>query len=408
MDIFTESIKLEHLSQVTTGFTIKRIEDMPVLAGYRDTWNTLLDQNQTQTVELTYEWQAGFWKHFNQNAHLFVLVVVKADRVVAIAPLKVTRVRKFGIPLRQLEFIAAKESNYQDFIIGAHHLEVYACIQNYLIQHNHLWDTFVAHHVPETSATVNFLSQQLHTIARQRVAGIERCIFATVNKTWDEHTATLPKKSRAQISNRKNRLQKKGAVSTRWCNQDDDLRQYVEIFFELHRKRWNRTNTPSQFNDDRYCAFYQEVSPELLKQQQIDLFVLLVDERPVALLYAFKHNRQYLIQLITYDPDYADASPSTVMHELFMQDVFGSAAFTIVDFGNYHSYKELWANEFKQRFNIELYSRRPKPTLAFFLTQAEKTIREYLKSIEPLRRFVRSMKLRFHFLKRKFANPTFS
>lgn len=408
MNTVTKHMNREDLSHVTTGFTVRRIDDVSELAGYRELWNTLLDQNQTQTVELTYEWQICFWKHFNRNARLFVLIVAHQDQVIAIAPLKVTRVRKFGIPLRQLEFIAARESNYQDFIIGDHHAAVYDCIRDYLIQNHHLWDSFVANHVPEASMTVRFLSRQLQAVARHRLAAVERCIFAAVDKSWAAHIADLPKKSRAQISNRKNRLQKKGVVSTHWCGQGEELRQHIETFFDLHRKRWNPTNTPSQFNDARYCAFYREVSPQLMASGQIDLFALLVDDRAVALLYAFKRNRQNLIQLIAYDPDYADASPSTVMHELFMQDVFSGGAFDIVDFGNYHAYKELWANQFKHRLNIELYSRRPKAALALWLTHTEETIRKYLKSIEPLRRFVREAKYKLHFLKRKLINRTFS
>ena len=95
------------------------------------------------------------------------------------------------------------------------------------------------------------------------------------------------------------------------CSSEEQFTSNLHKFFELHRKRWNPTDTPSQFNEERYCRFYMEVSSQLRPKGQTDLFVVSVGESPVALLYSFLFGRTQLLQLIAYDVDY-DGSPSMV------------------------------------------------------------------------------------------------
>jgi hypothetical protein len=81
---------------------IERIAEAADLEKLKEIWNALLERNATRTVELTYEWQMTYWKHFNQNAELFVLVVKADETVIALAPLKLTQKGLPGIPFAHL------------------------------------------------------------------------------------------------------------------------------------------------------------------------------------------------------------------------------------------------------------------------------------------------------------------
>jgi len=387
------------MTKTKTELGIERATDIEVLERIKDDWNALLENNETKTVELTYEWQTTYWKHFNENSKLFVLIVKEADSIVAVAPLRLTYTKKFGLRVRTLEFIAAKESNYQDFIIGDNKERVLECILNYLISNRKSWDILSLTHIPETSATAHFFLNELDGSLLCRVSSIEKCIFLKLDKTWKEYATNS--KARAKIAYRMKRLQRYGEINCSHCSNEEQFRSNLQAFFELHRKRWNPTITPSQFNDDRCCQFYLEISPQLLPKEQVDLFVLSVEKSPVALLYSFLLGRNCLIQLIAYDVEYSKAAPSLVMHELFVKQAFADGI-EVIDFGHYYPYKEYWANHFKNRLNIEVYPKRILPCYVYVLTKVIASLRTNLKRIAPLRQFVRYVRRRV----RSFGNKS--
>jgi CelD/BcsL family acetyltransferase involved in cellulose biosynthesis len=358
---------------------IKKIEETAALESLREDWNALLEQNETRTVELTYEWQTTYWEHFRENSEMFILVVRKAGSVVAIAPLRLTHARKFGITIRRLEFIAARESNYQDFIIGNGSEAIIQCILAYLADHAESWDVLRLTHVPESSATVHFLLNGLDGSLLCRVAGTERCTFLEVHETWDEY-ATNSKKSRAKIAYRMRRLRRLGEISHFHCSSEEQFKADLLQLFALHRKRWNPTDTPSQFNDDRHCRFYLDIIPKLFPKGQIDLFVLEVNESPVALLYSFLFDHTCLIQLVAYDVEHSVAAPSLVMHELFVKQAFATGI-QVIDFGHYYPYKEYWADRFKNRLNIEIYPRKLFPYCVYTLVRARASLQSGLNQL---------------------------
>jgi CelD/BcsL family acetyltransferase involved in cellulose biosynthesis len=376
---------------------VERIADINALERFKEDWNALLENNETRTVELTYEWQVTYWKHFHADSELFVLVIREAGSAIAIAPLRLTRTKKFGLRVRTLEFIAARESNYQDFVIGDNKGEVLECIADYLMDNVRSWDILNLTHVPETSTTAHFFLNRLgHSLPCRVHAG--KCTFLKIDKTWEEYTASS-KKTRGKIAYRMRRLRELGGgeIACFHCSDEEQFRSHLLKFFELHRKRWNQTETPSQFNDDRYCKFYVEIVPQLLPKRQIDLFVLKAGNTPVALLYSFLLDRDCLVQLIAYDTEYSKGAPSLVMHELFVRQAFADGI-KVVDFGHYFPYKEYWADRFKNRLDIEIYPKRLLPYSIYILAEFANALRVNLRRIAPLRQSVRYIqrKVRFY------------
>lgn len=380
-----------------SDITIERIDNLDQLEAFKSDWNRILFENETRTVELTYEWQTTFWKHVGRDSSLFVLIVKQGDRVIGIAPLRLKLSKKFGIPLRQLQFIAADESNFQDFIIAEQHLVVLECIKDYLVQNKALWDVFYLTHVPEESSTVSFLSKQTTSSIQYRLLPPEKCIYANGNKTWAEHTQMRSKKANKKIRQRLNRLEEDGEVKTFYCQNPQELIENLEKFFVLHRNKWNQTTTPSQFNDENYRNFYLEVSPMLLDKGQIDLFVFTLDKEAIGILYTFIYDKQILLQWSSYDTDYEHRSPAIAMRETYLADKFNTQQLSKVDFGIAVPYKEWWGDQFRYRYNMEIYVKNVLPMTVLALD----SLKERLKSIEPLRKFVQDIKDKLFIIQKK-------
>ena len=386
---------------------IERIAEAADLEKLKEIWNALLERNATRTVELTYEWQMTYWKHFKQNAELFILVVKADEAVIALAPLKLTKTGLPGIPIRTLEFIAASESNYQDFIIGENSDAVLATLRDYL-KCNNLWERLKLNHVPESSPTARFFLDSQSIPFLHRVAEVERCTYLETDGSWEKHVEGLHKKKREHtINNRRRALQKFGDIILYHCTDKEQLEFDLQSFFALHCKRWNPTDTPSQFNDKRYREFYLEVSPQLQSKGQVDLFVLRVDNTPVALLYSFLFREDCQWQLITYDTDYSRGSPAIILQEAFVKEAFTTGIRTIDD-GYYYHYKELWADKMKNRLNIEVYPKKPISYLFYGFKCMLSFLKMNLKKIGPLRSLVRYIRHQARTFSKRVPITTYS
>lgn len=369
----------------SSAISIEILADVEAVARIEGDWNNLLKISHTQTVELSSIWQLTHWAHFHDDASLYVLVAREGGVVVGIAPLKIVRLHKYGTTLRSLEWIAAVESNYQDFIYPAGRADIVNRLLNYLAEHRADWDIFTLRNLPDSSLTTAILSNEGDFPFASRTPSVETCLYVTLDKPWSEHLTHLPKKRRDDIAYRTRRLQKRGQVTYRRCDDEKQFITNFRNFFTVHQKRWNPTATPSMFNDPRFQAFYLESARALFAAGMAELHILELDNVPIAFLYILVFDCDYMIQLITYDPDYADCSPSVVLHEHFVRALFDEFRARMIDFGQHYEYKELWANATKKHLTIKLYSPTPRGQYAFLRDRWHRFAHDHSRRLTPAR-----------------------
>jgi CelD/BcsL family acetyltransferase involved in cellulose biosynthesis len=378
---------------------VEKIDTIKALGDIQRDWNALLEQNQTKTVELSYEWQVTYWKHFNENSELFILIIKENEAVVAIAPLKLSNKERFGFKVRTLEFIAASESNYQDFIYESNRIEILQQFADYLVIHQNIWDSLYLENIPENSPTVNFLRRHGNNNYLLRTDRTDKCVVLEIDKTWDEYFKSLSRNAKSKIKKSIRRLENIRTFEYFHCSNEEDFSFYLKHLFNLHRKRWNQTQTPSQFNNDKHCNFYLETVPKLFHERKIDLFVLKSGEACLALLYSFECDKVYLLQLLAHDVDYAQCSPSIVMHHFLIKEAFAKGL-KIFDFGHDYPYKNIWSKSFRNKVSIEIYQRNCFKGWFLYVSKTSFSIlRSELQKIPFLGKIVRYFRAKLFIIK---------
>jgi len=369
------------------------ISDSGRLQSLKDDWNELLEGNPTQTIELTWEWQSTYWKHFNEHSRLFVLAAWEAGSLVGLAPLLIRDTRKNGLKTRVLEFIASSESNYQDFLYDRDRPDILQAIFDFLMDNNGQWDVIYLRHIPGSSPTADLLSNgSISRLCLLKNESVKKTIRLEIDKSWEDYKRTISKSAMWRIRNRTKKLAKIGEISFLHCSNESEFEDYLKKFFELHRKRWNNTDTPSNFNDKRYCNFYLDIIPALFPDKKIGLYVLNVGEDQAAMIFTFYTGEISLIQLVVYNPDYGKYSPSLIANHQFVEEAFGNGI-KVLDLGDYFTYKETWAKDLQEKISLELYPRKAlRSRLIYYITQSAEPFREGLKKIGPLRRMVRKIR----------------
>ena len=384
-----------------SAVTVEVIKEPVALEAIKNEWDRLLLKGHTRTVELSYEWQMTFWDNFHNGKNpvraksgsryprLFVLVARDAGKLVGVAPLMISISRKNGFPGRVLEFIAGLESNYQDFIVDPGVPGVLQTMVDCLIANYKQWDMMHLRYVPENSPTLEFLANSgFGRLCHKRTIQRKCTVSLALKGTWDELQNTMSRKARWKIRNRTKKLAKTGDVKTFHCSTESDFLAYMKKFFELHRKRWNRTDTPSNFNDQRCRNFYLDVIPQLFPKKQADLYVMEAGDRTLAMIFSFLLGNDCLTQLTIYDTDFEKFSPSIVAQDRYVEESFESRI-EVLDFGDHYPFKEMWARESRYKVSMELYPRKTLRSLVLYcFTLLAEPIRALLRKIKPLRKIV--------------------
>lgn len=389
-----------------TKLLVECVRELAALEPIRGKWNALLDESETKTVELTYEWQITYWQHFNKNAELFVLIIREANDIVAIAPLKLVTTHVLGIKIRSLELIAASESNYQDLLIGNNTNDILECVFDYFLSVQYAWDVLRLWHIPESSNTTRFFLDGLSQYPFRKIAGIDKCVFLQTEVGLEEYKKGMTKHRRHRMTNHLNRITREvGKVQLRICTNEPQLKTDLEKFFELHRQRWDQTETPSQFRDDRFCRFYSSAGSQLFSHGQFNLAVLDAGEVELALLLFFTFEKTSLIQLIASDPAYFQYSPVLVLQELFVEKSI-SNGITMIDWGTYYSWKELCTNQTKNRANLRYYPKRILPNLVYLFSKLYEVLRSSVPHDSFIMNYARFLRGKVRLLNEYFHRST--
>lgn len=80
-----------------------------------DEWDPLLERSGSRSIFLSHTWLSTWWKHFGDGCRPLTVIVREGSRLVAVAPLMVSRWEGF----RHLGMIGCGTADYEDFIVDS-------------------------------------------------------------------------------------------------------------------------------------------------------------------------------------------------------------------------------------------------------------------------------------------------
>ena len=130
----------------------------------------------------------------------------------------------------------------------------------------------------------------------------------------DSKTFMNPWQSLEKYCNRKLRLLEKDSIAYTYKELSDkeEKKDHIKILVDLHRKKWDKTTTPSQFKDARNIDLYYSLIEHLSHENTI-LNILYFGENPVALHFGFKDIDSIYYYKPIYDTDYHKYSPGKLL-----------------------------------------------------------------------------------------------
>ena len=354
-EVLPAAVNRSHAHALTIA-TITRIEQLCEL---EPEWNQLLRSSSSNTVFLTWEWIATWWRVYGKSASLNVLVARDHGTLVGIAPLKRITVRLLGQEFDRIEFIGSGSDvtpEYLDVIVRRGYEAAVATA---------FAETLAAESRPHVldlrplrpdSVAVTHLESRLGNGGRSRRVLDAVCPVLDLPGSIEAFLQGRSRNYKKKIGEYQRRCRRELAATVRMSASQEDVRRDMEMLATLHRKRWGAQTR--SFVSDEYIQFHQDLAKQALDHGWIRLFSLESRSRTVAMLYCFAYDGHYYYYQGGWDPDFVRNRVGLVlMHQAIQQSIIDGAR--VFDFlRGEEAYKGRWANRRLTNFRYTRWSSR--------------------------------------------------
>jgi CelD/BcsL family acetyltransferase involved in cellulose biosynthesis len=301
-------------------------------------WRALFDATADATPFQSWEWLSSWWKHAG-GGRPWVLIAREGAAAVGAMALVQTRYR--GTPLRQVRWMGAPLSDYQDFVGPERRDELAAAFLAHLSTEKRRWDICDLNDIREGTALTgvpkNGLSSELEL---HRL-----CPVIALPATWDAYRSSLSKNQRANIGRRRRQLEKTFGATLSTVAAGDDLRAAMEDLYSLHGARWNKRGVGGAFAAANVRAMHHEVAEKFLARGWLKLHRLTTDGNTRAAFYCFQGGARVYYYLSGFDPELFKFSPGNVLMAYSVERAIADGAREFDLLRGDETYKYAWNAE---------------------------------------------------------------
>lgn len=362
------------------------INDVDLFFELDDEWNRVLERSSDNHVMLTWEFMSTYVKHFGNERTLKVLCIKEGNRIIAIAPLRLSRYNLAGsFNYNVIEPLTYKHSDYTGLIIAEKEPKCLKLFLNYLVKQGG-WDFIYLYDVPGTSMIPDLLPQISGSIPKFEVKEGAICPYLRIPYSQDALVTELDAKFRKNLRRSIKKLQNDyGKVELRRYDQLGSVENAMNIFFELHQKRWELKKKPGVFSTQKVRDFYLEIAKVFANKGWLALYFLMVNEEPVATQLCFEYKQKMLYGLGGFDPEFSKYSVGHIITAKMIEKCIEKKIREYDFMKGDEPYKFDWTKEYRRNVYIKFVNVGLKSKLYHFgikvakKTKIDKFLENYTK-----------------------------
>ena len=306
---------------------IAHYQNWDELQEVREYWNPLLSRSASDTVFLTWQWCAAWWKSYGGHRRLWVLAAWEGKILVGIAPFYLDTARACGKSWNCLRLIGdgSYDSDYLDcFIERGREAEIINAFIHTLERQLVFWDWLEWNGPVHNSPCANLLLRN----ARERNWSWQvepiRCAKLNLPQRWNHYLAGLEPRFRTKVRSSLSLIENYLKSVPLECSSIEELQRWLPLFFELHTRRWGTRSKPGVFGGQAKRDFYLDLSRAALEEGWLGFHRLNWGERPLAFQYGLIYRKRFHLLQEAYDPDFAMIRPGLALRAWLLRHWIGA------------------------------------------------------------------------------------
>jgi CelD/BcsL family acetyltransferase involved in cellulose biosynthesis len=331
-------------------------------------WNEAVRAAGIEHPFLEHVWLRTWWECFGAGSTLHIVVVKEADEIVAIAPLILTPVRMFGVPVRRLGFFYNAHVPRAGFIIARRREDAYRAIWDHLLSERRSWDLLQLCQLPEGSPTLEEV---------QMFAGRDNfpngvwfsgaSPYISLDTHWTQYYDGLATKHRSNLRNRFKRMNQNGPVAVETVTTRQCLPDALESGLQLEESAWKRDAGTAISCDPQVRRFYEILAVRAAENKWLQLNFLKAGARFAAFDYSLAYQDQIFLLKLGYDPAFSAFSPSNLLLSMVLERAFEQGLCKYDFLGESADWKRCWSKDSTSNYWLFVFSASLKGRLLHFI-----------------------------------------
>jgi CelD/BcsL family acetyltransferase involved in cellulose biosynthesis len=353
--------------QVGDNFSIKVIRDLDGFRKLKDAWNNLAERCESYTPWLSYDWFNLCLKYFLDTDKLFLLMLHKADKIVAIAPFVVKNEKFKGtIRTKKIELLGNVHSPIKNFLFGDSSKEGKASIIlnifRYILDQYREWDVMELDRIPEENNVFNIFSEVISQLKLdfRTYLSARNWYLDGIDYSFSQYFENLPKKIQKDVQYCRRRLGKMGDLQFQIELDSNCLDHYLDLYDKVREKSWKAP--------EKDKTFVREFTKLAAEKGWMRLAFLRYNDVPIACQKWVVCNQIAYIWDVLHDEDYGKHSPGKILSTEISQYVFNHDKVIEIDFmtGD-EPYKKDWTPKRRERKGITIFNNTARGKLLAIL-----------------------------------------
>jgi peptidoglycan/xylan/chitin deacetylase (PgdA/CDA1 family) len=275
------------------------------------------------------------------------------------------------------------DSDYLDCFAKTGYEDKFAeAVLNVLNAERHSWDYMELHGPLQSSPFANAFGNHAKGLGWRRAQDDVPCLSLQLPKTWDEYLQLLKPRFRTKLRSAMAFFEQQKAAITQ-CVSEEQLREWMDLFFALHGKRWHSKGRPGVFGGQEKRQFYWDISRAALQSGALEFHRLDLGERPLALQYGFRHKNCFLLLQEAYDPDWESVRPGIALRGFRLRSMIAQGVREYDFLAGVAQHKLDWGASAKQTLKLRVAASRSATTAFFKIPSAVEKGKTLARKVLP-------------------------
>jgi CelD/BcsL family acetyltransferase involved in cellulose biosynthesis len=331
-------------------------------------WNALLTKSSFDILFLRHEWFRIWWEAYGTGAQLRILIIRENGETIGIAPLMLERERLRHVPVRVLKFMSNAVTPRSFFILHKDYPKALEAIMEGIYERSREWDILMLTDVPTDIGDYDKLLRILpRTYIRYYINQSRLSPYLKMSCDFDKYFAGLSANARSHARKVWKRANSKGKVVIKKMTKHSEIINSLDTAFDISSRSWKGDIGTDMGNTEESRRFYKQLSDVGSKKGWIILWILYLDDAPVAMQFHVIYGGYAFLFRSDFDEKFRDLSPGTVLDFEVLKDYFNSDLVEYDLCGTNYPYKMRLTNLIRPHKYVYIFNDRTYSRLLFFV-----------------------------------------
>ena len=267
-------------------------------------------------------WHKAYIQHLCVDRDkCYYFCILRNNKLIAIFPLELSLRKFFFLKLNSLGFSQHDHSGLNSVIVDENENtgQVFDFLFHSLKKDNSIkWNLIYLERAMHGTQVASCIISDSKLTFQSSCKGCNTLTIQAYDKTFDN----LSKNFKKNINKARKKLYNADNFEFKSSTDPETLPDYYEIFLTVEASGWKgKTGQRTGIKlDNNLKAFYRQVMHEFSQKNQIEINVLTVENKPIAVQYAIILEPTVFLLKIGYDEEYSKLSPGTLLIEYKLKE----------------------------------------------------------------------------------------